>query len=216
MKTTKENIQQIAFRWSESWRKGSFLDISQLFTLTIDANVACGTILMQEADDGKKKIIVVASHTFITTEQNWSTTERGEAYAIKWAIAKFDHVLRNQPFVIFTDHRLLTFLDQREFNNSKIRRWEEDIFCYKFILEFIEEESNIWAEMLSRGCGHKKVKTPNVPTPAGRTFKLESSNLHIYVPSSWRGWQMTAYLQSTHIPKHPLLQVYPFSAHHFF
>ena len=56
----------------------------------------------------KKKIIVVASHTFITTEQNWSTTER-EASAIKWAIAKFDYFLLNRPFVIFTDHRLLTF-----------------------------------------------------------------------------------------------------------
>lgn len=61
----------------------SFPDFSKLFTLTTDASdVACGAILMQEADNGKKGIIAVASHTFNSTEQNWSTTER-EAYAIK-------------------------------------------------------------------------------------------------------------------------------------
>ena len=37
--------------------------------------------------------------------------------------------------------------------------------------------------MLSRGYGHKKVKTCSNPTPAGKTYKLESSDLHIYVPS---------------------------------
>ena len=100
----------------------SFLDFSQLFTLTTDASdVACGAILMLEADNGKKNIIAVASRTFNPTEQNWSTTER-EAYAIKWAILKFDYFLRNRPFVIFTDHRSLTYLDQREFNYAKIRR----------------------------------------------------------------------------------------------
>ena len=93
----------------------SFPDFSRLFTLTTDAtDVACGAILMQEADNGKKNIIAVASRTFNPTEQNWFTIER-EAYAIKWAILKFDYFLRNRPFVIFTDYRLLTYLDQREF-----------------------------------------------------------------------------------------------------
>lgn len=94
---------------------------------------------MQEADNGKKDIIAVASHTFNSTEQNWSTMER-VAYAVKWAILKFDYFLRNRPFVIFTDHRSLTYLDQREFNNAKIQRWQEEISCYKFVLEYVEGE----------------------------------------------------------------------------
>ena len=36
--------------------------------------------------------------------------------------------------------------------------------------------------MLSSGCGHKKVKTQSNPTLAGRTFKLEGSDLHTYIP----------------------------------
>ena len=41
--------------------------------------------------------------------------------------------------------------------------------------------------MLYKGCGHKKVKIPNDLTPTGRTYKLEGSDLHIYVPSRCLG-----------------------------
>ena len=138
---------------------------------------------MQEAVNGRKKIITVASHTFNATEQNWSTTEQ-EAYAIKWAIYKFDYFLRNRPFVIFTDHRSLTYSDQRIFNNAKIRHWQEEISDYKFILEFVEGESNVWDDMLSRSQGQQKIKTPADNTPAGKVFQVERSDLHICA-SSW-------------------------------
>ena len=161
----------------------SFPDFDQPFTLTTDASdVACGAILMQETEGGHKRIIAVASRTFNKTEQNWSTTER-EAYAIKWGISKFDYFLRNRPFVIFTDHRSLTYLDQREFNNAKIRRWQDEISSYRFILEYVEGETNIWADMLSRGHGQKKYQTQADTTPAGVTFKLNNTDLRVYIPS---------------------------------
>ena len=156
---------------------------------------------MQEADNGKKNIIAVASRRSNPTEQNRSTIER-EPYAIKRAILKFDYFLRNRSFIIFTDHRSLTYLDQREFNNAKIRRWQEEISCYKFILEFVEGESNVWADMLSRGCGHKKVKTCSDPTPAAKTYKLEGSDLHIYVPSWYIGEvDSLRFIPITHTPQ---------------
>ena len=161
----------------------SFPDFAQPFTLTTDASdVACGAILMQETKGGQKRIVAVASRTFSITEQNWSTTER-EAYAIKWGIAKFDYFLRNRPFVIFTDHRSLTYLDQREFNNAKIRRWQEEISPYRFVLEYLEGESNIWADMLSRGHGQQKHRAQADTTPAGTTLKLKGTDLRVYIPS---------------------------------
>ena len=66
---------------------------------------------------------------------------------------------------------------------GNIRRWQEEISCYKFILKFVEGESNVWADMLCRGCGYKKVKTCSDPTPTSKTYKLEGSDLHIYIPS---------------------------------
>ena len=133
-----------------------------------------------------------------------STTER-EAYAIKWAILKFDYFLRNCPFAIFTDYRSLTYLDQHEFNNAKIKRWQEEISCYKFILEFVEGKSNVWADMLSRGCGHKKLKTCSDPTPAGKTYQLEGFDLHIYVPLWCIGKvESLRLIPRTHTPKNTL------------
>ena len=137
---------------------------------------------MQEVVNGRKKIIAVTSHTFNATEQNWSTTER-EAYAIKWATSKFDYFLRNRPFVILTDHRSLTYLDHRIFNNAKIRRWQEEISDYKFIMEFVEGESNVWADMLSRSHGQQKIKSPADHAPARKVFQVEGSDLHICIPS---------------------------------
>ena len=37
--------------------------------------------------------------------------------------------------------------------------------------------------MLSRSHGQQKIKTPADPTPAGKVFQVEGSDLHIYVPS---------------------------------
>ena len=136
----------------------SFPDFSSLFTLMTDASdTACGAILMQEAHDGKKKIIAATLHTFNATERNWSTTER-EAFTIKWAILKYDYFLNGRTFVIFMDHKSLIYLDQREFNNAKIRRWQEEISSYRFILKYIQGETNMWADMLSRSRDVNKTK----------------------------------------------------------
>ena len=65
----------------------------------------------------------------------------------KMAVLKFDYFLRNCAFVTFTDHKSLTHLDQRKFNNAKIRRWQEEISCYKFVLEYVAGKSNVCADM---------------------------------------------------------------------
>ena len=161
----------------------SFPDFALPFSLTTDASDrACGAILMQEAANGKKRIVAVASKTFSQTEQNWSTTER-EAFAIKWAIKKFDYFLNGRTFVVFTDHKSLVYLDRRRFNNAKISRWQEDMKAYKFVLQYIEGESNVWADMLSRSPGLKKFKVDEDPSPAGKFYTVRDSKIKVYIPS---------------------------------
>ena len=161
----------------------SFPDFSLPFSLTTDASDrACGAILMQETPNGKKKIVAVASKTFSPTEQNWSTTER-EAFAIKWGIKKFDYFLNSRTFIVFTDHHSLVYLDRRQFNNAKISRWQEDLKAYKFVLQYIEGESNVWADMLSRSPGLKKFTAKEDFAPAGQFYTVKNSKLKVYVPS---------------------------------
>ena len=161
----------------------SFADYTLPFTLTTDASEkAAGAVLMQETANGQKRIIGVASTKFSKTEQNWSATER-EAYAIKWSIKKFDYFLRGRPFVLFTDHRSLVYLDQKHFNNSKISRWQDELGQYKFQVQYLEGESNVFADMLSRPAGLKSLKQPDNPQPAGKFYKVPDTGLQIYVPS---------------------------------
>ena len=185
------------FKWTHSANKSfnkikvrlsstpiiSFADYALPFTLTTDASEkAAGAVLMQETRSGKKRIIGVASTKFSKTEQNWSATER-EAYAIKWSIKKFDYFLRGRPFVLFTDHKSLVYLDQKHFNNSKISRWQDELGQYKFQVQYLEGESNVFADMLSRPAGLKSLKQPDNPEPAGKFYTIPETGLQIYIPS---------------------------------
>ena len=84
---------------------------------------------------------------------------------------------------MFTDHHSLVYLDRRQFNNAKISRWQEDLKAYKFVLQYIEGESNVWADMLSRSPGLKKFTAKEDFAPAGQFYTVKNSKLKVYVPS---------------------------------
>ena len=161
-----------------------FADFSLPFNLTTDAStVAAGAILTQTTPEGKYRIIGVSSKTFSPTEQRWSATER-EAFAIKWGIEKFSYFLFGRPFVVFCDHKSLQYLDQKRFNNAKINRWQDALSQYKFVVQYLEGEQNVVADMLSRPNGLTKEKGTEDSRPAGKYFKISpQSDLKVYVPS---------------------------------
>ena len=69
-------------------------------------------------------------------------------------------------------------------------------------LKYVEGQSNVWADMLSRSHGQKGTKTSADSTPADRVLKVKGSDLHVYVPS-WclneiDGWQP---IPKTHTPQ---------------
>ena len=181
----------------------SFADYNLPFTLTCDASdKAAGAVLMQETPAGKKRIIGAISKKFNKTEQNWSATER-EAFAIKWSIKKFDYFLKARPFVLFTDHKSLVYLDQKHFNNSKISRWQDEISTYRFQVQYLEGHSNVFADMLSRPTGTKNLKQENDPTPAGTFYRIKDSGLQIYVPS-WATKELNGKpIEIEHVPYEP-------------
>ena len=159
-----------------------FADFNRPFVLVTDASeVAAGAVLMQQID-GKEAIVAVASTTFNTTEQRWCATER-EAYAIVWAVQKFDYFLRGRKFLVKTDHKSLIYLDRTNFNNSKIARWQDKLSEYQFCVEYIEGHTNVFADLLSRPCGLKKTKAPDTWKPAGKYMEIGKSGLKVYIPS---------------------------------
>merc|ERR1711911_380397 len=75
-------------------------------------------------------------------------------------------------------------MDRRNFNNSKICRWQDELSNYSFHVQYVEGEENVWADWLSRP--FLKVANNDIPedfTPAGRFLNIEGTKIQIYVPS---------------------------------
>ena len=151
------------------------------YTLTTDAsNYGCAGILMQQRN-GKYHVIAAISKTFSPTQTRWSATER-EAWAVVWAVQKLSHFLLDKPFVIFTDHKSLQYIDRKEFSNPKIQNWQLRLSQYRFTVQYLEGRLNVFADWLSRLDDLPPAK-PADDSAAGRFFKLEDSPLRVYVPS---------------------------------
>ena len=161
----------------------SFVDFTLPFHLTTDAStVAAGAVLTQVTPDGKVRIVGVTSTTFSKTQQRWSATER-EAYAILFGIKKFDYFLYGRPFICHTDHKALTHMDRKNFNNAKIKRWQDILSQYNFVVQYLAGESNVVADMISRPNGVKAEKNVEDHDPAGRFVDFDETVLPIYIPS---------------------------------
>ena len=161
----------------------SFSDPSLPYVLITDASdTALGGILCQKKGE-HTRIIGTVSKCFSPTERRWSTTER-EAYSILFCVKKFSYFLARNHFTVFTDHKSLTYMDRRNFNNSKICRWQDELSNYSFHVQYVEGEENVWADWLSRP--FSKVANNDIPedfTPAGRFINIEGTKIQIYVPS---------------------------------
>ena len=190
------NRSQEKFRWTDAAQNAldkikkrlseapfiSFADPNLPYSLTTDASkTGCSGVLMQ-IRDGKYRVIACISRRFTAVEQRWSTTER-ECYGIVWAVEKLSHYLMDSKFTIFTDHRSLTYLDRREFDNSKIQNWQHKMSRYRFTVQYLPGQNNHFADWLSRLDNSAQSKKPADSTAAGQFMKLKDSDLHVYIPS---------------------------------
>ena len=68
------------------------------------SDYACGVQLSQE-HNGTEFPVAFLSHMFTETQQKWSTTEQ-EAYAIYYAITKWNYYLQCTDIIVRNDHKL--------------------------------------------------------------------------------------------------------------
>ena len=162
-----------------------YAEFNQPFLLVTDAsNIAIGCAIMQRID-GKQRIVAVGSKTLNKTQENWSTTER-EAFAIIWAVEKYEYFLRGpEPFILLTDHKSLIFLDRNIFANQKIARWQDRLKQFRFICQFVPGHKNELADMLSRPFGQKKmsVTKEEAVKAEGKFYRVDGTALRVYIPS---------------------------------
>ena len=124
-------------------------DYTKTFVLKTDAsNRGLGAALMQQ-HEGKYHPVAYGSKKLTSAEQNYSTLEK-ECLAIVWGITKFRLYLVGKTFVLQTDHKPLSYLNQAKFHNDRVMRWALALQGYDYRVEDIPGKDDVVADYLSR------------------------------------------------------------------
>lgn len=122
------------------------------FVLETDASahtVAGVLSVRKENGEGKEELqpVEFVSKTLNDTQTRWSTTER-EAYAIIYALLKFDPVIRGRNIRVYTDHKSLEWLKKSE--KGKISRWAAILSEYNLDIYYKKGKDLAHIDFLTR------------------------------------------------------------------
>ena len=132
-----------------------------LFTDASDEGWSVIVTQVRDYDDSKPpneqkhKMLICLSGRFKGAQENWSVIEK-EAYPIAHACGQLNYLLmRPQGFRMFCDHKNLisVFAPHQEWKShtrGKLLRWAAIIGEYRYTIEHIAGENNIWADLMSR------------------------------------------------------------------
>jgi hypothetical protein len=138
-----QRVKQIVNEMQELF----FLNDTDPVRIYTDASdYAIGGYVCQVVED-KERPVGFMSKTLTTQQRKWTTTER-ECYAIYMTLRKFEYLVRDIPFEMYTDHENLVYLNNPPSN--KVLRWKLAIQEYDFTLDHIKGELNVVADGLSR------------------------------------------------------------------
>ena len=123
-------------------------DHTRQFVLRTDASeVGIGAILMQRFGDRLFPMTYI-SKKLSDRERRFSTIKR-ECLALVWSVRKLRMFLYGSEFVLQTDHRPLSFLNQSKYENNRVMRWTLFLQGYNFRIDAIKGKDN-GADYLSR------------------------------------------------------------------
>ena len=120
------------------------------FIIRTDASdYAVGAVLAQNDDKMQEHPIAFASSKLSGAQLNWSTIEK-EAYAIIFALQKFDYLVFGREIHLFTDHNPLKYLAISAPKSAKLTRWALSLSRYNMTVTHTAGVDNVTADCLSR------------------------------------------------------------------
>lgn len=154
-------IQQLSAATKLSHPKSGY-DIC-LFTDASDNYWA--SILTQVPSDQRRRPIEEQEHeplcflssAFTKASLNWSVPEK-EGFAIVQSMCRLDYIICGRTVSIYTDHANLVYLFDPYGRNpciarhtaSKLMRWALKLSAFRYVIEHVTGERNVWADMLTR------------------------------------------------------------------
>ena len=152
-----EGKQRQTLHWTEQ-QKGAFRKMQDaiinctqnrfmepghpIFVQTDASDYGVGAYLFQLVA-GEERPISFISKSLNKTERKWSTIEK-EAFAIFYALQKWEDYLCDVKFTLQTDHKNLTYVNSEP--KQKVQRWKLAIQSFDFWIEYIPGKSNIVAD----------------------------------------------------------------------
>ena len=111
----------------------------------------------QPIEDQKHEPLCFLSGAFKGSSANWSVPEK-EGFAIVEAMCRLDYLITGLTVSIFTDHANLVYLYDPYGRNpgiarhtaSKLMRWAIKLSAFRYVVEHLPGEENVWADMLTR------------------------------------------------------------------
>ena len=119
-----------------------------MFVQTDASDVGLGAVLLQE-HKGILHPVRFLSRKLKEAERHYSTIEK-EGLAIVWAIQKLAVYLYGVEFILLTDHKPLTFMQQTKMKNARVMRWSLFLQDWSFTIKSIKGVDNLMADYLSR------------------------------------------------------------------
>jgi hypothetical protein len=132
----------------------------QLILYTDASDYGIGGYLYQIVD-GAERPINFTSKSLSSSQLKYATIQK-EALAIYLSIRENDHLLRDRPFTLRTDHANLLFITTN--SNAMIQRWWVELQEYTFEKEFTKGINNPIADALSRLCPNLMIEEPDIYT----------------------------------------------------
>lgn len=124
-------------------------DFNRQFILTTDAsNYAIGAVLSQ-GSIGSDKPIAFASRTLNKSEEKYSAIEK-ELLAVVWACKYFRPYLYGRKFILYTDHKPLTYGLNLKDTNNRLVHWRLSLSEFDYEIRYRPGKQNIVADSLSR------------------------------------------------------------------
>ena len=132
-----------------------FRDDSLPVYLQTDASdYGVGAYMFQILRDGTHLPIEFISRSLSGAQRRWSVADK-EAYAIFYAFKRWEHHLRDRPFILQTDHKNLTYVNFE--GSAKVKRWKMLIQEYRFQIEYLPGPQNVVSDAFSRCCAKEEV-----------------------------------------------------------
>uniref|UniRef100_A0A1A8HXK5 Gypsy retrotransposon integrase-like protein 1 n=1 Tax=Nothobranchius kuhntae TaxID=321403 RepID=A0A1A8HXK5_NOTKU len=155
-------------------------DPSQQFTVEVDASdTGVGAVLSQVSPvDHRLHPCAFFSRRLTPTESRYDVGDR-ELLAVKLALEEWRHWLEGaeHPFVIWTDHKNLTYLKEAKRLNPRQYRWSLFFTRFNFVFSYRPGSKNIKPAALSRQYSSEDYPVPSTILPpscvvAGVTWEI--------------------------------------------